>query len=230
MADSFGLLFQNGGADNRVILDSEFTRLSVLYAGSYFPNDANDSAQVLFPSPITTQEQPFVFIRPDAADGNIGMTPVIYGSPGNWTGFGIGRYNRYSVRSFGKWFVAGFGSAPISSYGMRLLVPVEKTIFDTGASSALFVRSNNSWTYTGYDYTEQGLTRSYFVAPFLLEEGEYVLINNMYMPLLQSSVINPRQLYLVWDYPGRRIMAITVGTTGPIFLGIPVMIGRMTAP
>lgn len=229
MADSFGLLFQNGGVDNRVILDSEFTRLSVLYSGSYSPNGANEIAEVSFPSPITTQEQPFVFIRPDAANGSIGMTPSIYGSPGNWTGFVIGWYNQYTIRPAGKWFVAGFGSAPVSDYGMRLLAPVDKTLFDTGAVSALFVRSSNSWSYTGFDYTEQGLTRCYFLSPFSLEDGEYVLINNMYMPLVQSTVASSRKLYLVWDYPSRRLIAITVGTTGPIFLGIPVMIGRMTA-
>ena len=228
MAESFGLMFENGGSDSRVILDSEYTRLNTIYSGTYAPNGANNIAQVNFPSPITTQEQPFVFIRPNAADGVIGMLPVVYGTPGNWTGFGVGWYNKYSVLPAGKWFAAGFGASPISDYGMRLFLPVENTIFDSGMPSAHFVRSTNTWRYTGYDYDPQGLTRSYFVAPFYLEEGEYVLINNMYMPLIQSSVVSSRSLYLTWDYPGKQLIAVTVGTTGPIYLGIPVMIGKQS--
>lgn len=229
MAESFGLMYQNGGVDNRVILDSEYSRLSTIYTGTYSPNGPNNIAQVNFPAPITSQEQPFVFIRPDVAGGIIGMLPGINGSPGNWTGFGIGRYNKYTINPSGTWFVAGFGAKPVSQYGMRLLVPVESTIFDSGMPSAQFVRSTNTWTYSGFDYDAQGLTRSYFVAPFYLDDGEHVLINNMYMPLVQSVVISSRQLYLSWDYPNRQLIAITVGNTGPSYLGIPVMIGKLSA-
>ncbi|MBD8090995.1 hypothetical protein IFT48_13415 [Pseudomonas fluorescens] len=225
MTDSYGLMFQNAD-DNRVILDSEFVRLSILYSGTYAPNGANGIAQVYFPSPITTQEQPFVFIRPDPANGPISMLPALFGSPGNWTGFGIGKYSLYNINPAGKWYVAGFGAKPISEYGLRLSSSLGVTLFDSGTPSALFVRSTNTWTYTGWDYDAQGVTRCYFKAPFVLGGGEYVLINNLEMPLCGSE-FRPRQLYFVWDYPNNQIIAITLGVGNTTYLGIPLMIGKM---
>ena len=77
---SYGVTFTNNS--DVVVLDSEFSRLVVLQSGTW----ANTTyISVVFPRPVTTQEPPLVFVRPDTS-----VTfsfCLVSGAAGNWTGF-----------------------------------------------------------------------------------------------------------------------------------------------
>ncbi|MGO4797776.1 hypothetical protein ACEN2T_00645 [Pseudomonas sp. W22_MBD1_FP4] len=230
MAETYGLLF-TAGDDNRVVIDSEFFRMSTVYKGRYAPNESDGySSSTMFPAPITTQEQPLVFIRPDSANGVIGMSNLeIYGSPGNWTGFRVRRYDRYTIQPSGRWFVANFVAQPTAIYGGRIWNAEKALIYDSGSPAALFVRSSNSWTYTGAGQTGQGLSVTYFSAPFNMQEDEYFLINNFIMAAVAgSSGSGARQIGAMWDYPSRLLKIALVANAGnTVFTGITVMIAKI---
>lgn len=230
MAESYGLLF-TAGDDNRVVIDSEFFRMSTIYKGRYVPNESGgDSSSTIFPAPITTQEQPLVFIRPDSANGIIGMSNLeIYGSPGNWTGFRVRRFNNYTIQPSGRWFVANFVAQPLAIYGGRIWNAENTVIYDSGSPAALFVRSSNSWTYTGSGQTGQGLSISFFSAPFNMEEDEYLLINNFIMAAVGgTSGSGSRQIGAMWDYPARLIKLALIANSGnTVFTGVTVMIAKI---
>lgn len=232
MAETFGMSF-TAPPDGRVIIDSEFFRLTVIHKGRYVgTEESGNSSTTLFPSPFTTQEQPLIFIRPDSAAGMIGMANIeVLGGPGNWTGFRVRIYNNYTIKPVGRWFAGIFGGAPIAQFGARILGPGQKVIFDTGTPAALFVRATNTWTFTGSGQTGQGQTINYFQAPFTMSEEEYVLINNMGVGVNTIGVESNRQIGFFWDYPNRTINVGAVGIPGynASFLGITIVVARMTS-
>lgn len=232
MAESYGLMF-TAPPDNRVIIDSEFFRLMVLYTGRYIGTEENgNSSTTYFPAPITTQEQPLIFIRPDNASGIIGMANIeIYGGPGNWLGFRIRIFNMYTIKPVGRWFAGIFGGAPAAEYGARILGPGQKILFDTGTPAALFVRSANNWTYTGSGQTGQGQSITYFQAPFTMAENEFVMINNMGVGVNTVGIENNRQISFMWNYPAGIISVAAIGIPGynASFMGITIVVARMTS-
>lgn len=229
MADSYGLLAVSDSGD-RTVLDSEFSRLTVLYTGRYIGNENNgDSSVTLFPAPITTQEQPLIFIRPDPANGIIGMSGIeVFGSAGNWTGFRVMIFNRYTVKPVGSWFAAYFGAQAIAEYGMRLWDANSKVIFDPGTPAAQFVRSNNSWTYSGSGQTGQGVSIVFFTAPFVLGDKEYLLINNLTMNAVTGGAgSTSRQIAVTWNYPTKQLILAMISVQNTISTGLTVMTGRL---
>lgn len=229
MADSYGLMFKSAD-DDRIILDSEFSRLVVLYKGRYVGTEENgDSSSTYFPSPITTQEQPLVFIRPDSAAGIIGMSNLeIFGSPGNWTGFRVRIFNMYTIKPVGRWFVATFVAQALATYGARLRDANRNVIFDSGTPSALFVRSSNNWTYTGSGSTGQGVSIAYFNSQFNMAEDEYMLINNLTMRSVTIAAgTASRQIAAMWNYPSRILTLGMISTQNAIVTGLTVMVGRI---
>lgn len=227
MADSFGLTFQNS-ADNRVVIDSEFTRLSVICKGRY-ANNSGLYAVTYFPFTITSQWPPFVFIRPDSAGGQIGMTQAeVLGSSGAWTGFKVRAYDNYSVRPNGRYFAAGFGAEILSDYGLRLRDGARTVLFDSGTPTALFANYNSSWAFAGSGTTAQGQSIVYFAAPFTMTENEFILINTLSMPVIRSL---PQQsdLQMIWDYPNSRMLAAVIYIPGynTTSLGITTMTAKM---
>ncbi len=229
MADSYGLLF-TAGDDNRVVVDSEFSRMSTLYKGTYVANESSGSSSLtLFPAAITTQEQPLVFIRPNSVNGIIGMSNLeILGSPGNWTGFRVRQFNLHTIQPNGRWFVANFVTQPIASYGARFWNSSGTPIFDSASPPAIFVRSSNNWTYTGNGQDGQGQSISYFSAPFNMAEDEYFMINNFVMSAVAgSSGIGTRQIAAMWDYPSRLIRIGLITNSGnTVSTGLTVMVGK----
>lgn len=229
MADSFGLMFK-AGDDDRVVLDSEFARLVVLYKGRYVgTEESGNSSSTYFPAPITTQEQPLVFIRPDSAAGIIGMSSLqIFGSPGNWTGFRVRIFNMYTIKPVGRWFVANFVAMPLATYGMRLRDAIGNVIFDSGTPSAQFVRSSNTWTYAGSGTTPTGLPITYFNSQFDLSEDEYMLINNLSMGAVTIAAgTASRQIDVMWNYPSRILTLAMTAYQNAIVTGVTVMIGKI---
>lgn len=229
MSDSYGLMFKST-SDDRVILDSEFARLVVIYKGRYVGTEEDgNSSTTYFPASITTQEQPLVFIRPDSAGGIIGMSNLeIFGSPGNWTGFRVRIFNIYTIKPVGRWFVASFVAQPLAAYGVRLRDATQKIIFDSGTPSALFVRSSNNWTYAGSGTTGQGLTITYFNSQFNMAEDEYMLINNLTMRAVTIAAgTASRQVAAMWDYPNRVLTLGMIAAQNAIVTGVTVMIGKI---
>lgn len=224
MGESFGLMFKNT-EDDRVILDSEFVRLTVTYRGRY---SGSVLATTYFPSAITTQEQPFVFIRPDATSGTVGLTQLqVFGSPGNWQGFTVRVYQYTNVPPNGRYFVAGFESRATSDFGLRLFDAGSKVLFDSGTPSALFVRSSQSWSYAGSDRDAQGVTRNFYNAPFRMDEDEYLLINTLGMGTCGSENM-PRATQCYWAYTSGVITAVSVVAVGnSMAFGVPVMVAKL---
>lgn len=227
MAESYGLTFQNS-VDNRIVIDSEFTRLSVICKGRYV-NNSGLYAITSFPFTIKSQWPPFVFIRPDPAAGQIGMTQAeVLGSSGAWTGFRIRAYDNSSVRPNGSYFVAGFGAEILSDYGMRLKDGDRKVLFDTGTPTALFANYNSSWTYSGQGTTPQGQSIAYFTAPFVMSSKEYILINTLSMPVIRP-LQQQSDLQMIWDYPNNRMIAAVIYISGynTNSLGISTMTAKL---
>ncbi|CRM04716.1 hypothetical protein [Pseudomonas sp. 28 E 9] len=229
MADSYGLLF-TAGDDNRTVIDSEFSRMSTLYKGTYVTNESSGASSLtLFPAVIATQEQPLVFIRPNSANGVIGMSNLeILGSPGSWTGFRVRRFSDYTIQPSGRWFVANFVTQPLATYGARFWNASGAPVFDSASPPAIFVRSSNTWTYTGSGQTGQGLSISYFSAPFNMEEDEYFMINNFIMSAVGGTSGNGyRQISAMWDYPAKLIkIGLIVNGGNTVSTGLTVMIGK----
>lgn len=128
---AYGMQFTNN--NDTVVLDSEFSRLVVIHKGDY-------SGPINFPTPITTQEPPLVFIRPSSSFTL--SYARINGSAGNWTGFSfIGGgpvsilrrpFNQYPQRNMGF----GYGMALESFYLIaERRAPSSPELYQRGLSS-----------------------------------------------------------------------------------------------
>ncbi|MBI6602756.1 hypothetical protein HBO08_27560 [Pseudomonas rhodesiae] len=205
---SYGMQFTNN--DNTVVLDSEFSRLVVLHRGDY-------SGPINFPTPITSQEPPLVFIRPN---GSFTLSYArINGSAGNWTGFS------FVGGGSGKYFAAAFLSQPTAKYGFRLWDGNSKLLFDSGTPCAQFTRTISSWTFIGSSSTGQGTTQINFSAASPLNTGDYMMINNIGMDVSGAN-IRTAKLYCTWDYANNRIVMFTVGVSNVMSLFVPVVFAK----
>ncbi|UNK68401.1 hypothetical protein MNO08_10025 [Pseudomonas simiae] len=186
---SHGLTFNNNS--DVVTLDSEFARLVVIHKGIYGPAGGD------FPSVITSQEPPLIFVRPSTG----GFQWVsLKGSPGNWTGF----INGASGGS-GSFFVAAYESAPTAQYGLRLWDGAAKQLFDNGTPCAQFTDVVAGWAYGGASNPSVGRWISTFYAAVPLNTGNYMLINNIAMNIPGGSSFS--LLSCFWDYANNRVVA-----------------------
>lgn len=107
---TWGFEFINN--DDVVIVDSEYGRLSRLSEGRFVPNQESGLGSITsFERPITTQEPPLVFVKPD----NVGLVSglcraLVIGSAGNWTGFYVRANDVKSAQPRGSYFAAAFQS------------------------------------------------------------------------------------------------------------------------
>lgn len=186
---SHGLTFNNNS--DVVTLDSEFARLVVIHKGIYGPAGGD------FPSVITSQEPPLIFVRPSTG----GFQWVsLKGSPGNWTGF----INGASGGS-GSFFVAAYESAPTAKYGLRLWDGDAKQLFDNGTPCAQFTDVVAGWAYGGASNPSVGRWIFTFYAAVPLNTGNYMLINNIAMNIPGGSTFS--LLSCFWDYANNRVVA-----------------------
>lgn len=223
---AYGVQFTNNS--NVVTLDSEFARLSVIASGRFQPTEEGGlGSTTYFARPVTSQEPPLVFVRPDTVNAIAGLCRMrLIGSAGNWTGFYVRAYNVNTAQPNGRYFVAAFGAQPVSGYGMRIWDGGGKILFDSGTASANFTRSFQNWTYFTSDLDQQGLTRIYYTVPFNFPENEYLLINSFGMPMNAGSGI-ARDLYCWWDFPNSKLYAITVAASNPIAFFLPAVFAKM---
>jgi len=186
---SYGLTFTNNS--DVVTLDSEFARLVVIHKGIYGPSGGD------FPSVITSQEPPLIFVRPSTG----GFQWVsLKGSPGNWTGF----INGASGGS-GSFFVAAYESTPTAQYGLRLWDGGAKQLFDNGTPCAQFTDVVTGWAYGGAANPSVGRWIYTFYASVPLNTGNYMLINNIAMNIPGGDTFSLLSCY--WDYANNRIVA-----------------------
>jgi len=167
-----------------VQIDAETPRLSVLSSGTY--QGTSMKVTVSFPSPITTQEPPCVFIRPSTSSGTeLYYAMSILGNPGGWTGFSISTRNVAYLPS-GKWFAAVFAPTASATYGLRIWDSSAVRVYDSGAAPAVVTNVVQSWTYIGaVSGTLAG--HYYWRAPYSVAEDEYVMINPFTLPALSAT-------------------------------------------
>lgn len=214
---SYGLSFTNNS--NVVVLDSEFSRLSVLEKGTW--NGQGSGVVVNFSATITSVEPPLVFVRPDQS--NVFCFCLVRGSAGAWTGFSFS--GTAGVATSGKWFSAAFQSKPVAKYGLRLWDATAKVIFDSSAPCAQFTRNITSWTYLGATQTSQGVYRYFWTAPSPLSGGDYMLLNNIALDMA-GVVSRQGNMYATWEYNNDRLVISAIGVDLPSAQYIPVVFAK----
>lgn len=224
---TFGLSFSN--SSNVVVLDSEYSRLCVVYSGRYIGNSMNGYAFSLsFPAPITTVEQPLLFIRPDTVSGLLKMGGAsVVGSPGNWTGITGRMYDQVGYTAAGSYFICIFGANSVATFGLRLFDATAKPIFDSGTPTALFTRGFQNWTYLRSDQGAQGNWRNYYNVPFSFPVGEYLLMNAFSMRMLNGDNVG-RAIHSWWDFTNQTLYAVTDALySNPYAFFMPAMFAKM---
>lgn len=224
----YGLQFTNNS--NVVTIDSEFARLMVIASGRYAPTEEGGmGSTTYFARPVTSQEPPLVFVRPDNSALIAGLSNMrLIGSAGNWTGFYVRTYSSATAQPNGRYFVGAFAAQTVAQYGMRLWDGTGKMLFDSGTPNATFTRSFQSWTYVKSDQDDQGLYRNYYSVPFSFPQNEFMLINNFGMTMISGGPI-PRQLYCTWDFSGNTLYAVTVAANNPFAFFLPAVFAKQTA-
>lgn len=223
---SFGLQYTNN--TNTVVIDSEFARLMVISSGRFAPTEESGmGSTTYFARPVTSQEPPLVFVRPDTVGGVAGLCRMrLIGSAGNWTGFYVRAYDANTAQPNGRYFVAAFAAQAAAQYGMRLWDGAGALLFDSGTPNATFTRAFQNWSFVRYDTTPQGLTRNYYTVPFNFPQNEYMLLNTFGMNMTSGSGI-PRNLYCWWDFPNNTLYAITIAATNPIAFFLPAVFAKL---
>lgn len=225
---TYGLQFTNNS--NTVVLDSEFARLVVIASGRYAPTEESGlGSTTYFARPVTSQEPPLVFIRPDTVNGVAGLCRMrLIGAPGNWTGFYVRAYNANTAQPNGRYFIAAFAAQPVAQYGMRLWDGVGNLLFDSETVNATFTRSFQNWTYVKDDKDPQGLTRIYYTVPFNFPQNEFMLLNSFGMNMTSGSPGIARNLYCWWDFPNNTLYAITISSANPIAFYLPAVFAKLS--
>lgn len=167
---SYGVLCIN---DNGYVqIDSDAPRLCVLTKGSY---SGNGDASGVFARPVTSQDPPLVFIRPDAGAIQVPISVWFTGGPGNWTGFSMKASNVNGVLS-GQYFVAAWTAMSTSPYGMRIWDGGGNLVYDSGAPAVVVTFAAGNWTYLGKETLAIG-ERYIWGINKNLGPGEFISIN-----------------------------------------------------
>jgi hypothetical protein len=219
---TYGVEFRND--DDVVTIDSVYARLVVVAKGRFASTGMD--CYTYFPSPVTSQEPPLVFVRPDTVAAVAGLCRVvILGSAGNWTGFYVRAYDFNTAKPKGDYFAAAFKASPVADYGMRIWGEDGGIIFDSGTPCAVFTKSYTGWSRIKSDTNSQGQTRVYFSVPFDFSSGDYMLINNFSMHMAGASSRDV-EIYCWWDFPGNRLWALTIGVTNQTTMYLPAVFAK----
>lgn len=220
-----GLQFTNNS--NVVTIDSEFARLMVISNGRYAPTEEGGmGSTTYFDRPVTSQEPPLVFVRPDTVAGIAGLCLMrLIGSAGNWVGFYVRAYSTATAQPNGRYFVAAFAAQAVAQYGMRLWDGTGRMLFDSGTPNASFTRCFQNWNYIRSELTEQGLYRNYYSVPFNFPQNEFMLINTFGMNMTSGGGIS-RQLYSTWDFSTGTLYAVTVAANNPFNFFLPAVFAK----
>ncbi len=214
---SYGVAFTNNS--NKVILDSEFSRLVVLEKGTWSGTGSGISVQ--FSKVVTTAEPPLIFVRPGLSTTFCFCS--VQGSSGAWTGFSfMGVVNQTTN---GSWFIAAFKAELTAKYGFRIWDGSGKLLFDSGTPCAQFTRTISSWTYLGSSSDGQGQSILRWTAPSPLSSGDYMLLSNVAMDIA-GGTSRQGNLYAIWEYQNDRLVMQAVGVDLRVALFIPVVFAK----
>lgn len=222
---SYGLQFINNSG--LVTLDSEYARMVVLESGNYIPNsDGGLTSGVMFAQTVTTPEPPLIFVRPTSEAGTAAIATVaLFGSPGAWTGFSVRTRSVNYLQPRGRWFTAAFRARATAAYGMRLWDGSANLLFDSGTPCAVFTAAFQNWTY---QFTQQ-LTignSNFYAVPYAFPESDYMLINNYSMNLVAGAAAG-RLISSLWDFPNKKLYAVTTATSNPTAINLPAVFARI---
>jgi len=196
--------FQSINDNSIVQIDSEAPRLCMLTKGTY---SGTGTASGVFARPITSQDPPMVFIRPDqTAQIQVPYAVWFTGGPGNWTGFSMSASVVYNALS-GLYFVAAWASMGTSQFGMRLWDPAATLIYDSGAPAVVVTYASGSWTYLGSEQLSNAKRYKWGINK-MLGAGEYVSLNPFTMNCHTSGSGGGCSLGV--DYAAGRIMMYSV--------------------
>lgn len=206
---AYGLQFTN--TSGVVTLDSEFSRLVVLYTARY-------SGGATFPYPITSPEPPMIFARPDA-NSSFQWVRLI-GSPGNWTGW------TNNAGGGGTYFLAAYQAKETDTYGMRLWDGSSKLLFDTGTPCAQFTDVITTWNYLGASNPSVGRWVYNWNASVPLSTGNYMLINNIAMDMPGRDTFS--KLICTWTFSSNIITATlqNIGDYGSGSFFLPLLFAK----
>lgn len=222
---SYGFLAINDAG--YVQIDADKPRLSVLSSGTY--QGTSMTVTVSFPSPITTQEPPCVFIRPSTSIGTeLYYAMSILGNPGGWTGFSISTRNVAYLPS-GKWFAAAFAPTASATYGLRIWDGGAACVYDSGAAPAVVTNVVQSWAYVGaVSGTLAG--HYYWRASYSVAEDEYVMINPFTLPALSATSPAASPTAISLNYAQQYAEIYQQGPGGTVFTNkgnVPAVFARL---
>ncbi len=206
---TYGLTFTNNA--DVVTLDSEFSRLVVLYSARY-------SGGAAFPYPITSAEAPLIFVRPDATAAFQWVR--LLGSPGNWTGW------TNNAGGTGTYFLAAYQSRETDTYGMRLWDGGAKLLFDSGTPCAQFTNVITGWNYLGASNPSVSRWVYNWNTSVPLNTGNYMLINNIAMDMPGRDTYS--KLSCTWNFANNTITATlqNIGDYGSGSFFLPLLFAK----
>jgi hypothetical protein len=188
MADNvarYGLRARNGS--NFTQIDNANRVLSLARNGSFTmgflgPGSVVADVTISFGSPITTAEQPLVFLNFDD-DGMVNKF-VMRGSAGNWTGFSLSWWTgQNSTQRFTvKWMAGSFlSTGPTAEYGLRVRDAGGTQIFSTSDNLILMngFPSNDRFVRSGSDIPLGPEYYTSYRMPWTSSFDDYFLANSL---------------------------------------------------
>jgi len=197
--------FQSINDNSFVQIDSEMPRLCMLTKGSYA---GSTDASGVFARPITSQDPPIVFIRPDPGGIQVPISIWFTGGPGNWTGFSM-KASVVTATLSGQYFVAAWASMGTAAYGMRLWGPGGELVYDSGAPAVVVTFAAGNWTYLGDEVLTVGRRYIWGIGKSLGAD-EFISLNPFAMNCHNASTGGGCALGV--DYANGRILMYSLAT------------------
>lgn len=187
-ATKYGIRTKNG--DNLVQVDNSNKVMRVADSGSFAigrrgAGDYITSGGGTFKAPVTTIEEPYVFLRSDT--GMMVCNYRVHGSPGAWTGFTVdgwfgGAFNTlyYTV----KWMVGTTTSTNASpgDYGVRIRNELSEATFNSNDNLILLsgaAPSSDRFKVAGSDIVTGPMLWSSFQMPWTGSFDDYFLASSL---------------------------------------------------
>ena len=214
---SYGMHSFNNNSKSQI--DSNNRLLSIRYSGSYSlgvgsidPNIEGDDFRS-FPSPITTYERPLIFLN--SSDYLMVGQLVIFGSPGNWTGFKVNNRAhpihgpQWSQPQRIMWYCASYlpPASPVGQYGLSVSDESSVKTFVTTANLALLNSqpATNEFVTRGDSITGVG---GYYASsqqmPWTGSYSDYVLANALLSSVNIAATSQPYRANFGGFLPGNR--------------------------
>lgn len=193
----YGVRARNGSSFTQI--DNANKVLTLARSGSFRmgfigPGSVITDVTASFGTPITTTEQPLIFLNSD--DDMMVNKFVMRGSPGNWTGFtlswwtGVSGTQVFTV----KWMAGSFRSSGVfGEYGIRIRDAAAEPIFSTADNIILMngFPSNDRFVRSGSDIPLGPEYYTSYRMPWTGSYDDYFLANSMIGPYFDGfSVYN----------------------------------------